>query len=349
MMIPEIMANKKLQDVADLAGVSLTTASMALSGKGKISSEVSRKVKDSAKYIGYEQKRSVKRSNHQAFKYVVILHYENRPYLWNFSRPFVSELESLILRSGFYPIVMHVPPEIDTKDILQEIKLSKAGAVFAMNYVSEPLFDELESIGISVVIINNSNFQKKYFSVLVDDFQGAYEGTEYLIELGHRNIAYIEYLRPDMPAVIIDRFFGFRKAIATHKLVFEEAHRVSVELTDVEALTEAIKKLFAGFDKPTALFVHDDYYAAHVTEALKSLNMAIPRDVSLLAPGDVLDYKEPFLPKITTMRINPTHMVRTAWDLMTNILKTKPDEIQVLKVKQTLVDRGSCIPYTPAT
>ena len=320
-----------------------------MSGKGKISSEVVRKVKDSAKRLGYDRKRSVKRSNPQAFRYVVILHYENRSYLWNFSRPLVTELESLILRSGFYPVVMHVPPEIDTKDILQEIKRSKAGAVFAMNYVCEPLFDELGSIGVSVVIINNSNFQKKYYSVLVDDFQGAYEGTEYLIELGHRNIAYIEYLRPDMPAVVMDRFFGFRKAIATHQLVFQESNRVSVELTDAEALTMAIQQLFSNPDRPTALFVHDDYFAAHVTEVLKSLNIAVPRDVSLLAPGDVLDYNEPFLPKITTMRINPTHMVRTAWDLMTNILKAKPDEVQVLKIKQTLVDRGSCIPCTRST
>lgn len=338
------MSDVKLQTVADKAGVSLTTASMALSGKGKISEEVVKKVKTAALEIGYKRKSKNARQKKKSFKYVVILHYETQSYLWNFSRPFVSELETILLANNYYPVVMHMLPQLKTEEIIQEIKLSNAGAIFALHYVNDQLFESLEDMGIPIVIINNSNFQKKFFSVLVDDFQGAFEGTEHLIELGHRNIAYLEYHRPEMPAVIMDRFFGFKKAIDRHNLVFDDDHRISLDITDMEGLAASLGRLFSKPDRPTALFVHDDYYAASVLKALDGLGMSVPQDVSVIAPGDVLDYMQPFLPKITTMRINTSLMVRTAWDLMMNRLHTKPEEIHVLKVKQTLVKRGSCAP-----
>ncbi|TFG64115.1 MAG: LacI family transcriptional regulator, partial [Spirochaetales bacterium] len=291
---------------------------------------------------GYKRKSIRTRPKKKSFKYVVILHYETQSYLWNFSRPFISELETILLANGYYPLVMHMLPQLTTEEIIQEIKLSGAGAIFAVHYVNDQLFESLENLGIPIVIINNSNFQKKFFSVLVDDFQGAYEGTEHLIELGHRNMAYLEYNRPDLPAVIMDRFFGFKKAIDGHNLVFDDGRRISLELTDMEGLSAALKRLFAMPDRPTALFVHDDYYAASVLAVLAQLKMKVPADVSVIAPGDVLDYLQPFLPQITTMRINTSLMVRTAWDLMMNRLHTMPEEIHVLKVKQTLVKRGSC-------
>ncbi|TFG61696.1 MAG: LacI family transcriptional regulator, partial [Spirochaetales bacterium] len=91
------MSDTKLKDVADKAGVSLTTASMALSGKGKISGEVVKKVKEAAGEIGYKRKSIRTRPKKKSFKYVVILHYETQSYLWNFSRPFISELETILL------------------------------------------------------------------------------------------------------------------------------------------------------------------------------------------------------------------------------------------------------------
>ncbi|MEW5816851.1 MAG: LacI family DNA-binding transcriptional regulator [Spirochaetota bacterium] len=338
------MADKKLRDVADKAGVSLATASLVLSGKGKISQKVADRVRESARLLGYKRKPGLSSKKKRDFKYIIILHYDTNFCLWNFSRPFITELESILLDNHYYPIVIHMLPQLSTNEIIKEIKSSGAGAIFSMHYVNEPLFEQLENLGFPIIILNNSNFQKKFFSVLVDDYQGAYEGTTHLIELGHRNIVFAEYKRPEIPTVVTDRFLGFKKAMDENNLGFTGDGRISVELEDMEGLYERFAYIYSGKNPPTAVFVHDDYFAACVMVVLHKLGLKVPQDVSLIAPGDVLDYNQPFTPRITTMRINSSLMVKMAWELMMNRLETKPEEIHVVKIKQTLIDRGSSRP-----
>jgi len=75
---------------------------------------------------------------------------------------------------------------------------------------------------------------------------------------------------------------------------------------------------------------------------LKEMGLEVPRDVSLVAPGDVLDYSLPFTPQITTMRINTSLLGRIAADLMLDRLHADHEELHVLKVKEQLVRRESC-------
>ena len=62
-----------------------------------------------------------------------------------------------------------------------------------------------------------------------------------------------------------------------------------------------------------------------------------PDDVSLVAPGDVLDYSLPLMPQITTMRINTMLLGRIAANLMFERMKNGHEEVHVLKVKEQLV------------
>jgi LacI family transcriptional regulator len=176
----------------------------------------------------------------------------------------------------------------------------------------------------------------------VDDFQGAYEGALHLIRQGHRNIAYIEYNRPDLPSVLADRFIGFKKAIDEHSLDFPPHFRVTIDLYNMGELVSRLEGLLKQGERPTALFAHDDYLAARITVALGTLGLKVPDDVSIIAPGDTLDYNQPYIPRITTMKIDTDMLGKLAGELMINRLQNRPGDILVLKVKQQLVERGSC-------
>jgi DNA-binding LacI/PurR family transcriptional regulator len=86
----------------------------------------------------------------------------------------------------------------------------------------------------------------------------------------------------------------------------------------------------------------DDDLAVRVYDVLRRRGLSVPADLSLIAPGDVLDYQLPHTPPITTMKINTTLMGRITAELLLNRLKHRQEEIHVLKVNQKLVDRGSC-------
>jgi LacI family transcriptional regulator len=338
------MIKPRLQEVADEAGVSLTTASLALSGKGKISLPVRKRVQDAAASLGYAGRgpRPAERPN-PPHTITILLPVDD---VWaptfHFVRPIIMEIERSLIRENYYPVVIPTFYTPDEEKIVSKILANEAKAVFSIHYGNAALFQKLEGMGIPVVVINNNNFQDQFYSVCIDDFQGAYEGCLHLIRLGHREIGYIDYPRPDLPAVVVDRFIGFKKAIDEYAISWREERRITTALHDRAALRDALARLFGGPSKPTALFAHDDHFASRVLAELQAMGLSVPRDVSLIAPGDVINYDEPFAPRITTMRTNTVLLGQISGDLMMNRLRRRPEDIHVLKVKQQLVDRGSC-------
>ncbi len=336
------MAGVKLQDVARTVGVSLATASMALSGKGRISPDVRAKVLAAAGQLGYRMRNVNGRGSARRICPIGIIHLDDRNHEWNFIRPILFELELAMHREGYAPIVVPVGAMGSTKEALRLVEACEMCAVFAVQFSDEDLFQELERRGTFLVIVNNSNFQNRFFSVCVDDFQGAYEGALYLITLGHRSIAYVEYERPDLPAVVADRFVGFRKALDENRIPFSADLRVTIPFMDDKKLLKKLGPLFSRPGRPTAVFAHDDYLGLFVIQALKEMGLRVPQDVSLIAPGDVLDYGLPGTPQITTMKINTTLLGSTAANVMLERFRSDHEDVHVLKVKEQLVKRASC-------
>jgi DNA-binding LacI/PurR family transcriptional regulator len=330
-----------LKDIAERTGVSVATVSMALSGKGKISAKVCDRIVSIAEELDYKKFKFEAARGKNNFRYVTILHNESYSYSWNFSYSLISGLEIQLIKKGFYPLVIHMNQEWEPDTIIEEIRASKSGAVFSIDFSHESLFPLLEKFDIPLIVVNNSLFQDRYSSVLADDIQGSYEGANKLIENGHTRIAFLDYSRPTLPTVVKDRYFGFRKALVERNLPFPEDRRLTVALEDQEELERALKTLFKGSKKPTAVMAHDDYFAACVISALRKLGLSVPYDVSMIAPGDVLDYSQPFLPRISTMRIDIELMVKTAVELMLTCLTRRDSEVLVLKTRLHYMDRGS--------
>jgi LacI family transcriptional regulator len=253
----------------------------------------------------------------------------------------VSGLESRLIQKGYYPLVIHMNQNWEPETIIEEIRTSKSGAVFSIGYSNESLFPRLEEFGIPLIVVNNSYFQDCYCSVLSDDIQGAYEGTLRLIDAGHSRIAFLEYRRPTLPTVMKERYFGFRRALEERGIKFPDEWRITVGIDEREELQRKLGMLFGAEDRPTALFAHDDYFAACAIPALGKIGLGVPRDVSLIAPGDVLDYTQSFLPQISTMRIDAELIVKTAVDLMLTCLLREGTEILSLKTRLHYMERGS--------
>jgi DNA-binding LacI/PurR family transcriptional regulator len=271
-----------------------------------------------------------------------ILHAEDREYEWHFIRPTVLELERSMRQRGHVPVLIAASTKEDSEKVVRHVVEAGVGAVFTLQMSDGAVFSELRSRGIQVVVINNSGFQDRFHSVCVDDFQGAYEGTLSLLTLGHRSLAFVEYARPESPNVVADRFIGFRKALDEHRVGFSPERRITIPFMDGKKLEKKLAALFGRSEKPTAIFAHDDYLGLYVIDALGRLGISVPKDVSLVAPGDVLDYNLPCTPQISTMRIDTTLLGKIAANLMFDRIRNTDSDVHVLKVKEQLVRRASC-------
>lgn len=335
-----------LGEVARAAGVSTATASLALSGKGRLSEDTRRQVIDIADSLGYRRRRSDPSPEADPRRTVGILisvDYE-WTFVWVLIQPIIEEIISTLENEGYTAILVPIRANDSTEQILNRIERSGVEAVLPVHYGNHILFIRLEDRGIPVVVVMNNNYQTKYYSVCSDDFQGAYEGCSYLLQLGHRDIAFVDCERRELPALNHDRLFGFRKALDEISAPFREDWRKTVNPDDFADVGSAVAELFAGPRTPTAIFALDDDLAVRLVRALSERGLRIPDDVSILAPGDVLDYNQPHLPRITTMKINTILMGRISAELLLNRLQRRREDIHVLKVNQQLVDRGSCRP-----
>ncbi len=338
------MSSVTLKDVAQEAGVSLSTASLVLNRKGQISKDVRDRVYDAAKKLDYTKPVYSPSIATKPINHIAILIYEDyeKAFVWNFYRRIIIQLEAIISKERYYPVIIPVSLEQNPYEILEKVVLSQAGALFSIDYGNQELFRQLEDQSISVVVINNNSFQSQFYTVSVDDFQGACEGTKHLLNLGHKNIAYVEYHRADIPSLVYDRFIGFKKALDEEHLNFPEKYRITVDLFNMDELQRKLAGLFRKKGSPTAIFVHDDCLAARIIVALRNMQLRVPDDISIIAPGDTLDYNQPFIPRITTMRINNELMGKLAGEMMLERLKNQREDMQGVKVNQQLVKRGSC-------
>jgi LacI family transcriptional regulator len=269
-------------------------------------------------------------------------------FAWILIQPIVVEIMKNLEAEGYSVVLIPVRTSDNVETVLDRVTSSGVVAVLPIHYGNQILFIRLEDIGIPVVVVMNSDFQTKYYSVCVDDFQGAYEGCTYLLGLGHRNIAFIDGERKDLPLLSRDRFFGFQKAMAEAGITLSDEYHITVDFSDAQTIADALEVLMNLPEPPSALFALDDDLALRLYDALRHRGISIPKDISIIAPGDVLDYELPHTPPITTMRINTTLMGRITAELLLNRLKRRQEDIHVLKVNQKLVDRGSCRTIGPA-
>jgi LacI family transcriptional regulator len=339
------MADKsKLDDVAKLAGVSLTTASLVMSERGRISTQTKEKVLQAARELGYrpKAKKAEALPAAEARDIAVLLDMDPEWSMVLFLiRPVIHEIDRTLRQAGFNTVIIPISRAESTGELLDKIRRSGAMGLVTIHFASPELILLLESAEIPVVVVMNSSFQDRFYTVCVDDFQGAYEGASFLIRSGHLRLGYVDCIRPDLPVLSVDRFFGFKKAIEEYHLDFDDSMRCRLGLEDEEEDGLALETLVAANPGMTAIFALDDELGLRIAALLGKRGLAVPRDISILAPGDMVDYSQSYVPPLTTMRIDTAYMGRIAAQMLINRIAHNPQELQVLKVKQQLVRRGS--------
>lgn len=334
----------RLEDVARKAGVSLSTASLALSDQGRISSETRARVLAAALELGYRQKRKKSDDRHAPESRDIAILLDIDPewsIVLTLIRPVIQEFERTVRQAGFNTVLIPISRSEPDGEIAEKVRCSGALGVASIHFASPELVLLLETAGIPVVIVMNSSYQDRFYTVCVDDFQGAYEGASFLVRQGHRRIGYLDCVRAGLPVLPVDRFFGFKKAMEEYAVDFDESMRGRVPPGDEALAAAAIGDFLRSRPGMTALFALDDELAIRAITVAGRLGIRVPEELSVIAPGDMLDYSLCYVPPITTMRIDTPYMGRISAQMMLNRITHNPLELHVLKVKQLLVKRGS--------
>jgi excisionase family DNA binding protein len=141
-------------------------------------------------------------------------------------------------------------------------------------------FTQLEKYNIPVVYFDRVPDTPEAYSVSCNLQHCSGELVDWLVGQGHRKIGFIK--GPDTMLPTKERLQGFQQGLKKHGIKPETAYVVSTDLSPAKT-ADAIHKLMALRNRPTAVIAFNDYVALDAMKYAKGLGLKINKDISFVS------------------------------------------------------------------
>jgi len=330
-----------IKDVAKAANVSIATVSLVLHNNERISSETKRRVLKRIKQLHYHPSRSarglVSRKTGNIGFIVTEEHFLRTESFY--TRVFLgTEFEAR--EKDNYVLLATISSSFKKGDPLPRFILERnADGILIVGKVPEAFIESIKKYNMPILFIDYLPPNGDFPSVLVDNERGGMLATEYLINSGHQNIAFIGGEISHQS--IMERLRGYK--LALEKANINNGNGLVV--TNDEYLSRqngyrSAEKLFIQNKNVTAIFASNNATAIGVIQYLKDNNLNIPNDISLIGFDDV-EADIMIDPPLTTIRVPKVKMGTEAVQLLLNIIKTETTTAKKIIVPIELVVRES--------
>src|SRR5579884_3149884 len=299
-----------LADVARSAGVSKTTASLVLNGKGEanISEETRQRVATAAAALHFRPHgvaRALTRRRADVLGIVCAIDpFVEQVHHHEFEHTLLSAIFSRAMERGYNPLIYNYPPLDAGPERLLRYADGRSDAFILIFPPAECiLLTRLHALAIPAVAVMSRETHAEALWVDSDHEAGIQALVGHLAELGHQKIAYLT--GPPEEEAVAARVAAFRKALTERGLPVREEW-IEPYLWDTEETHNTLKRLLCQPDRPTALLTWYDFAAGDVYLAARQLNL--DRALSLGYRGDPQHAEAPPLPAGSADR--PAHLVR---------------------------------------
>ena len=328
----------KLMEVAGLAGVSMSTASYALSGKGTVSEATRRLVCEIAEKHGYAPNAVASSLSTGQIPLVgVASAMIDHVSISSTEVPVLSGLSQVLSENGFEMVLF------STEDINGVPALLARRAVSCAVFMTHPhalLGEWLRKRSVPCVAVNMGPVENMDV-VRPDDDEGVHQAVEHLAERGHRRIAYVNtFILPGEgghPPSIESRERSFLKTMAERELAAYPGSELRL------APADRVATLLGADNPPTAFVCYNDSMAAMVIAALHERGFRVPLDFSVVGIDDA-GIGEITSPPLTSVHSPYLEMGGKAGELLLTRLASPGRQFQDVVLPQRLVLRKSVGP-----
>ncbi|MCR5155690.1 MAG: LacI family transcriptional regulator [Butyrivibrio sp.] len=276
-----------IKEIARQLNMSTTTVSNVIHGKaGEVSEDTKKKVEEFLKKVDYVPNINARNLAQNESKIIGLAlkaradKYENL-----IMDPFVSVLIGGVeetIRSAGYFMMLYISR--DTDEIMRHVSTWNVDGLILFGMLDDDGIRVSEKYKKPIVCIDTYSLEglKHFTNVGLDDEQGAYEMTSYLISQGHKRIA---FLSDNTKGVDLARLNGYKKALKDNKLKFKSSDFLQIRprSDEIEASLEAICKRASEF---TAIMCVSDLYAVTLMSALLDRGISVPEDISVVGFDD---------------------------------------------------------------
>lgn len=269
----------KMSDIASMAGVSITTVSHIINKTRYVSPEKTKKVTDLINKTGYRKSFSASSLRGKKTKLIgLIIPDVSNPIFGQLSK----NIEDTFYKIG-YNITMCNSNNIFEREIfyLEMLQSRDVDGVIVVPVKNEYKYlkNILQNMTPLIIIDREINNLDADF-IMVDNYTGCYKATDYLIKVGHKKIGYID--RPYDLSHNIERFNGFKKALSDNGIEFDPGSYIRSKGFMYSDGYNAMQKIIALKDKPTALLGFDDTIIIGAMRAIKEAGYSVTDDFSVI-------------------------------------------------------------------
>ena len=329
----------RLEDLAELAGVSVSTVSRALNNSDLVSKRTRQRIREIAQQHHYEGRFRDRVSGVEPAKTISLVIPPPQGRDSRISDPFLLDLLGGIadaLREADADLLISHTAPTDFDEIMGTIGSGRAdGMIFAGQSTLHTHLNALSKQNVPFVVWGANLPNQQYCAVGSDNRRGGYRATSHLLRLGRKNVAFLGDL--DAPEVQL-RYQGYCDALKEAGLeplpeLLQPAHFY------VESAVEALEILLERDVKFDAVFAAADLIAVGAIRGLLKNGLRVPQDISVVGYDDIhmADY---FSPSLTTVKQD----VRKAGRLLVSKLLRRIDgePVRSEQLPTELIIRESC-------
>jgi LacI family transcriptional regulator len=269
-----------IHDIAKELNITASTVSRALNGNTRISEATREAVQEAARKLNYHHNQiaSALRSG-RSYTVGVIVPTADRSFFSKVVRGIEEELD----KSGYNVIICQSNDryESEKRHIEALLRLRADGIILSVAKQTRDYahFTQLKQKNVPLVFFDRVNDKLGVSSVSVDDFSGAYQATQHLIQQGCKRIAHFAGLQHI--GIYRERLRGYIEALQDAGFQTDESLIYYSNDLFPEDGAAGMRQLLQHPHPPDAVFSASDYAALGAMQVLKEHKIAIPQDIAL--------------------------------------------------------------------
>lgn len=331
-----------IHDLAKILNLNASTVSRALNDHPKISIETKKQVQKLASEMNY-QPNALASSLRKGSAHTVglVLPRVNR----NFFASAIEGIEAVLNKAGYHLIITQSNENVEKeKECISSLISSRVdGIIISISWETVDLSHLIAAQNKKIPLIFFDRIPRDFEAskVMLNDFQGAYQATEYLINNGSQKIAFLA--GPQHLQIYSERFRGYKKALEDYRFEIDSDYIKENCLTQ-ECGAIAAAELMSLEQCPDAIVSSSDYSALGALVYCKEKGLRIPEDISVFGFAN-----EPFTklvdPPLSSIEQFPYKMGETAAQLFLDAVANKGSKhetiemIPEIRVRQSVKSR----------
>lgn len=327
----------KIQDVAKKAGVSISTVSRVVNGYVHVSDELREKVESAIRDLEYRPSQVARSLAKQKTNLIGII----VPDLtYHYYAKMISSIEEQASLNDYNIIVCNIKENLNKEiryiNVLKEMWVE--GIILMHEKINPQTKKLLCECNIPIVLASVKIDGLDVPSVNIDDYQAAFDATNFLIGKGHKRIALISGDMRDITAGR-QRYQGYIDALKNSNIQISKdiIKEGNFKISDGYSKMEEILKLEK---KPTAVFAVSDSMAIGAMNCAIDHGYKIPDDISIMG-FDNTDLAYVIRPRLTTVNQPASEIGKQSLKTLIDLIETKDTDKEII-LKHTIIEGQTC-------